>query len=78
MTARWSNLPVRCRCSHGVSNHLRGSGRCYSTVCACQSYRDAAEVQGSQDRHPAGKARIPDHLRVEDINDYLRQKGELA
>jgi hypothetical protein len=56
MTARWSNLPVRCRCSHGVSNHLRGSGRCYSAVCACQSYRDAAEVQASQDRHPAGKA----------------------
>jgi hypothetical protein len=47
---------VRCRCSHGVSNHLRGSGRCYSTVCACQSYRDAAEVQAAVDRHPAGKA----------------------
>jgi hypothetical protein len=45
--------------------------------CGCREYRDAAEVQGSQDRHPAGKAHIPDHLRVEDINDYLRQKGEL-
>jgi hypothetical protein len=51
---------------------------CPQYPCACQTYRDAAEVQAAVDRHPAGKAHIPDHLRVEDINDYLRQKGELA
>jgi hypothetical protein len=45
---------------------------CPQYPCGCREYRDAAEVQSAQDRHPAGKA-IP----VEDINDYLRQKGEI-
>jgi hypothetical protein len=56
MTVRWSNLPIRCRCSHGPSVHTGGRGRCWQTPCCCPEYRDAAELQGSQDRHPSGKA----------------------
>jgi hypothetical protein len=56
MTARWSNLPTRCKCSHGPSAHTGGYGQCWTHPCGCREYRDAAEVQASQDRHPAGKA----------------------
>ena len=48
MSARWTNLPARCVCSHGVSSHQHGSGRCYSTVCACQQFRDKADQSASK------------------------------
>jgi hypothetical protein len=51
MTARWSNLPGRCKCSHRAH-----AGMFPQYPCACQTYRDAAEVQAAQERHPAGKS----------------------
>jgi len=73
VSARWTNLPVRCRCSHGVSAHTGGSGRCFGTVCACQRFRDKAEWDAAQQRHPAGR----DLPQTADVQDYLRAKGEM-
>jgi hypothetical protein len=28
----------RCECSHSRVNHTRGTGKCWSAVCACSSY----------------------------------------
>jgi hypothetical protein len=55
----------RCTCSHSHVNHTRGTGKCWQAVCACREYRDP-------------QRRIPEHLRTDDIQDYLRQKGETA
>lgn len=68
MTAR-----LRCKCSHGPSTHTGGHGHCWQMPCTCNEYRDPAELAGSIDRHPAGKA-LP---QTADIYDYLRQKGEI-
>jgi hypothetical protein len=65
----------RCqRCDHGPSTHTGGHGQCWSAVCGCDRYVDA--IDAAVARHPAGKA-IPEHLRTDDIRDYLRQKGEI-
>jgi hypothetical protein len=56
VTARWNNLPGRCKCGHGVSAHTGGSGQCWTHPCGCQSFRDKAEIDAAQGRHPAGKA----------------------
>jgi hypothetical protein len=64
----------RCKCSHGPSVHTGGYGRCHLFACACQRYRDGDELEQAKRRHPAGR----DLPQTADINDYLRQKGELA
>ena len=61
-------IRTRCGCGHGPSTHTGGHGRCWQTPCACERFRDPNEVAA---------ARLPEHLRTDDINDYLRQKGEL-
>ena len=62
-----ADAPVmRCRCGHGPSTHTGGYGTCWQTPCACSEYRDPPQP------------RIPEHLRTDDIQDYLRQKGEIS
>lgn len=36
------NPTRRCRCSHAKSQHTRGAGQCWSTVCGCGSFREQA------------------------------------
>jgi hypothetical protein len=43
---------IRCLCSHIQHRN----GQCWSRACGCQTNRPA-DVPGSMNRHPAGKAR---------------------
>lgn len=71
MTARWNNLPVRCKCCHGVSAHTGGSGMCWTRPCACRSFRDSTEPK----KPPAPGFELP---HTADTTEYLRAKGEIA
>lgn len=72
-----ATLGPRCLCTHSAWRHVRDTDRCRALGCTCRGFRDAADELGDAiARHPAGRARIPDHLRTDDMPSYLRAKGE--
>lgn len=67
----------RCTCGHVGFRHL--GGLCRARFCQCTRFAEAVtdDLDAAVQRHPSGRASIPDYLRTDDLTAYRRQKGEL-
>lgn len=69
-----ATVAPRCTCGHVGFRHL--GGLCRARFCTCAQFTPV-DLAAAVQRHPSGRATIPDHLRTDDMPTYLRQKGEL-